>query len=39
MVVRGLTEVRDREHGRRWFRRARAENVITELEGRMRREH
>jgi len=36
--VRGLTEVRDREHGRRWVRRARAEEVITEVDGRMRRE-
>jgi hypothetical protein len=38
VVVRGLTEVRDREHGRRWVRRARAEEVITEVDGRMRRE-
>jgi hypothetical protein len=39
VVVRGLTEVRDREHGRRWARRARAEEVITQLDGRMRRAH
>ncbi len=38
VVVRGLTEVRDREHGRRWVRRARAEEVITAVDGRMRRE-
>jgi hypothetical protein len=38
VVVRGLTEVRDREHGRRWVRRARAEEVIAEVDGRMRRE-
>jgi hypothetical protein len=39
VVGRGLTEVRDREHGRRWVRRARAEEVITQLDGRMRRAH
>src|SRR5712692_1722725 len=38
VVVRGLTEVRDRGHGRRWVRKAHAEEVITEVDGRMRRE-
>jgi hypothetical protein len=38
VVLRGLTEVRDREHGRRWVRKAHAEEVITEVDGRMRRE-
>jgi hypothetical protein len=38
VAVRGLTEVRDREHGRRWVRKAHAEEVVTELDDRMRRE-
>src|SRR5260370_41572653 len=29
VVVRGLTEVRDRGHGRRWGRTAHAEEVVT----------
>jgi hypothetical protein len=37
--VRGLTEVRERGEHRRWVRRDRAEDVIRELDGHMRREH
>jgi hypothetical protein len=38
VAVRGLTEERDRGRHKRWVRRGRAEEVITDIDGRLRTE-
>lgn len=38
VLVRGLTDVRDRGRHNEWVRRGRAEEVVGEVDGRLRRE-